>query len=259
MMNLTLSRTKFAAFLACQRRFELRYLRQLSWPDAPLSEQSALVQKRGQQFHQLLERHFLGLPIELNGISDSVVRGWWLAFQSSGLQLPNGRSLTELTLTIPIAGHLLNGRFDLLITDKQTAHIFDWKTGWPQPEHRLRHDWQTRLYLALIAESGDALGAEFAPEQITLTYWYVSEPDTPRTIQYDAAWHRQNWAEIEQLVAQIEAAVAEAVWPLTDDLAQCRSCAYQAHCGRQEVGTAESAPNEEEEEVVSLQLEPNLP
>ena len=260
---LILSRTKLAAFLACQRRFDLRYLQRLPWPDAPLSEQSALVQGRGQQFHQLLERHFLGLPVELNGIGDSVVRGWWLAFQNSKLQLPNGRSRPELTLTIPVDEHLLNGRFDLFITDNQTAHIFDWKTGRPQPEHRLHHDWQTRLYLAMVAESGEALGANFVPEQISITYWYVSEPDAPRTIQYDAAWHEQNWAEIRQLAAQIDTQLSLDEWPLTDDLGECRLCAYQTYCGRQDAGTAVSMSNEDAEEdaeqIVSWQLEPNLP
>jgi CRISPR/Cas system-associated exonuclease Cas4 (RecB family) len=258
-MNLTLRRTKFAAFLACQRRFELRYLRQLPWPDAPLSEQADLVQGRGQQFHQLLERHFLGLPVEANEIEDSVLRKWWLAFQSSKLPLPNGRSLPELSLTIPVGGHLLNGRFDLLITDGIQAHIFDWKTGKPQPEDRLRHDWQTRLYLAMVAESNDALGAQFAPNHIALTYWYVSEPNDPRTIRYNQSWHKQNWAEIEALIMQIDERLQLDVWPLTDDLAQCRVCAYQACCGRQAAGTAESSPDEETEEAIRLQLEPNIP
>jgi hypothetical protein len=257
--SLLFSRTKFATFLACQRRFQLRYLRQLPWPDAPLSEQAEQVQGRGQQFHQLLERHFLGLPVEPNEIGDGVVRGWWLAFQSSGLRLPNGRSLPELSLTIPVAGHLLNGRFDLLITDNRQAHIFDWKTGRPQPESRLRHDWQTRLYLAMIAESGDALGAKFVPEQIAITYWYVSEPDVPRTIGYSHVEHKQNWAEIQQLVTQIESQLALDEWPLTDDWGECRVCAYQAYCGRQAAGTAELPPNEDEEEIITLQLEPNIP
>jgi hypothetical protein len=258
-MNLTLSRTKFATFLACQRRFQLRYLRQLPWPEAPLSEQAEQVQGRGQQFHQLLERHFLGLPVELNEIGDNVVRGWWLAFQSSRLQLPRGRSLPELSLTIPVAGHLLNGRFDLLITNNQMAHIFDWKTGRPQPESRLRHDWQTRLYLAMIAESGEALGAHFAPEQIAVTYWYVSEPDKPRTIRYSQSWHEQNWTQIEQLAGQIESQLLLDEWPLTNDLAECRICAYQAYCGRQAAGTTELSPDEDEEEMMILQMEPNIP
>ena len=257
--SLVLSRTKFATFLACQRRFQLRYLRQLPWPDAPLSEQAEQVQGRGQQFHQLLERHFLGLPVELNEIGDSVVRSWWLAFQSSGLQLPHGRSLPELSLTIPVDGHLLNGRFDLLIANNQQAHIFDWKTGKPQPESRLRYDWQTRLYLALVAESGQALGAKFAPEQIAITYWYVSEPDKSRTIHYSQTWHEQNWAEIQQLVGQIETQLKLDEWPLTDDWGECRVCAYQAYCGRQEAGTAELPADEDEQKMMILQMEPNIP
>ena len=261
----TLSRTKFAAFLACQRRFQLRYLRQLPWPDAPLSEQAALVQGRGQQFHQLLERHFLGLPMELNEIGDSTVRSWWLAFQNSNpisnLQSPisTHRRRPELTLTIPVGAGLLNGRFDLLITDDKKAHIFDWKTGKPQPEHRLRHDWQTRLYLAMVAESGEALGRKFAPEDIAITYWYVSEPNAPRTIGYDGRWHEQNWAEIQQLVAQIESQLDEGEWPLTANLNECRLCAYQTYCGRQEAGTAQSMPDEDVEEIANWQLEPNIP
>jgi RecB family exonuclease len=207
----------------------------------------------------MLDRHFFGLPVEVNENGDRVVRVWWLAFQSSRMALPHRRALPELTLTIPLAGHLLNGRFDLLITNKQKAQIFDWKTGRPQPEQRLRHDWQTRLYLAMVAESGADLGADFAPENISLTYWYVSEPDAPRTIAYDSAWHAQNWSDIQQLVAQIEAQLVVDEWPLTDDLGECRLCAYQAYCGRQEAGTAELVLDEDTEELVSLQLEPNIP
>ena len=264
-MSLTLSRTKFATFLACQRRFELRYLRQLPWPDAPLSEQATLVQSRGQQFHQLLERHFLGLSVEINEIRDGVVRGWWLAFQNGSPLSVLPSSLTsyklrpELTLTIPIERHLLNGRFDLLINDNEKAYIFDWKTGKPQPEHRLRLDWQTRLYLAMVAESSEALGANFLPENISITYWYVSEPDVPRTIAYDARWHEENWTELKQLVRQIEIQLDEKSWPLTSDLNECRFCAYQAYCGRQEAGIAEATLEEDAEELESWQLEPNIP
>jgi hypothetical protein len=87
----------------------------------------------------------------------------------------------------------------------------------------------------------------------------VSEPDKPRTIRYNQSWHEQNWAEIQQLVAQIESQLALDEWGLTDDLGQCQVCAYQAYCGRQAAGTAESAADEDEEAIVTLQLEPNIP
>ncbi len=266
-MKLTLSRTKFSTFLACQRRFELRYLQQLAWPQAPLLPEAILLQERGQQFHQLVERHFLGLAIEPGEINDVRLRNWWLAFQGNNpvtnLQSPisNLQLMPELSLTIPVGEHLLNGRFDLLATTETQAHIFDWKTGKAQPDYVLRDDWQTRLYLAMIAGSGDALGAPFAPEQIAITYWYVSEPDAPRTIQYDAEWHVRNWAEIELLVDAIDQSANQQSWPLTEDREQCRLCAYQAFCGRYQGETAVSLLDEdaELEETINWHLEPETP
>lgn len=56
------SRYKLLTFLACRRRFQLRYLVQQPWPDAPQADEWRLASERGLAFHKLLERHFLGLP-----------------------------------------------------------------------------------------------------------------------------------------------------------------------------------------------------
>ena len=81
------------------------------------------------------------------------LRGWWLTFVQYKPKLPHGRTLPELTLTIPIGRHLLHGRFDLLVVgekeDSPFAQLYDWKTGKLPDETTLRHDWQTRLYLAM--------------------------------------------------------------------------------------------------------------
>ncbi len=277
---LLLSRYKLITFLACRRRFQLRYLAEAAWPAAPLAVADEARLGLGQQFHQLVQRHFLGLKIEPATIDDRTLRGWWLTFERFLPQLPHGRALPELTLTIPIGQHLLHGRFDLLIigeTDGRAfAHLYDWKTGRQPDETTLRHDWQTRLYLAMLAEGGQALWGEgqtpLLPEQISLTYWYVTAPTKPHTFVYSPAWHKQNWTEIRAIVAQIEAQPnTGGVWPLTEDRAQCRVCAYQALCGRQEVDTpALSATevavsllageaDEETDDLLALPLEPALP
>lgn len=265
MPSLTLSRYKLSTFLVCQRRFQLRYLQRLPWPDAPLDARTETAVSRGQQFHQLLERHFLRLPIQAEAIEDDELRGWWEAFQRHMPVLPNGRFLPEMTLTIPIGQHLLTGRFDLLIAGEQAgqpfAHVFDWKTGKARKTADLQQDWQTRLYLAMLAEGGGALmenGRSPAPEQISLTYWYVQQPDQPRTIRYNQAQHQQNWAELQTLVSNIEAHLASQEWPLTPTLSHCQDCAYQLLCDRQQPGTAETAI-EEVEDVALEQLEPDLP
>ena len=97
------------------------------------------------------------------------------------------------------------------------------------------------------------------PDRLSLTYWYAADPDQPRVVTYDAATHRRNWAEMERIVAEIDrliaAGTAEA-WPLTDELSECRRCAYQALTGRQFVGEAEPETLEEDASPDDDWLEP---
>jgi hypothetical protein len=263
--TLLLSRSKLQTFLDCPRRFQLRYLKRLPWPDAPDDPQAAETMTRGQQFHLLLERHFLGLDIPLSSVGDTAVSAWFQTFIQHNPVRQNGRFLPEHRLTVPIGNHLLLGRFDLLVIGEQNgapfAHVYDWKTGQPRSERALRQDWQTRLYLALLAEGGGALwsGRALLPENVALTYWYVTEPDAPRHFTYSQAEHRQNWADIQAIVAQIDACLTAETWPLTGDLAQCRRCAYQVYCGRQEAGLGSNRPFEETEpDEIDFLLEPDL-
>lgn len=268
MPSLLLSRYKLAAFLACPRRFELRYLQQLPWPAVPQPEEDEERTTLGRQFHQLLQRHFMGLAVDTAAIGNARLRRWWDLFRQNQPTVPDGRILTEATLTIPIGQHFLHGRFDLVVIgeegERPFAHVFDWKTGKAQDEATLRRDWQTRLYLALLAEGGGALWGEgtppgLDPAAVRITYWYVAEPDRPRTLLYSEAEHRQNWQELTAVVGQIEAHLESGVWPLTDDLTQCRWCSYQIYCGRGEGETAAAEPDESEEELLFPDVEPALP
>ena len=271
---LLLSRAKLQAFLACPRRFQLRSLKHLPWPAVPNDAQSAEMMSRGQQFHLLMERHFLGLNPSLSSVGDEVVSGWFQAFKESKLRLPNGRYLPEHRLTVPIGDHLLLGRFDLLIVGEQEdgapfAHIYDWKTGKARHESVLRQDWQTRLYLALLAEGGGALWPKgrfpnarhsIQPEYITMTYWYATEPELPRVIVYSQAEHTRNWAEIQTIVAQIDEHLAQDEWPKTDDWVHCRHCAYQVYCGRQAADVNQrELVDEPVADDIDWFLEPQLP
>lgn len=252
--NLLLSRQRLQTFLICRRRFQLRTLRQLPWPDAPVDEKAAESLARGQHFHALVQRHFLGLPVDLAQIEDAALRRWWTLFRRSGPALPSGEQRVETSLTVPVGDHLLTGRFDLVVigeneAQRPFAHVFDWKTGTPQDEATLRRDWQTRLYLALLAEGGTALWdenrpARLAPTDVAVTYWYVQDPDAPRTIRYSEAAHAANWEALTAVVADIDAELARDDWPLTDDWSHCRVCAYQAYCGRQAAGQAAAALDE---------------
>ncbi len=226
---------------------------------------------QGRLFHQLMERHFLGLPDETESSPDAVVHHWFRLFRQSGLRLPAGRLLPETNLTVPIAGHYLTGRFDLLVLGTEKGqpfiHVFDWKTGRAQAASELRQDWQTRLYFALLAEGSAALlekGSSIRPEQIRMTYWYVSDPGRPRTLQYDLSWHTENWSEIGAIIAQIQTGLDagdDPVWPLTPDWSQCRYCPYQSYCDRRDSDTTADDTDDFEEDVPqpAAAMEPTRP
>ncbi len=233
--KLTFSRAKLAAFLACQRRFQLRYRAALAWPLAPLDDQGEMARQRGEHFHQLLHRHFLGLPITDEMVEDKTIGRWWQTFKRNGPTLREGLQFPELSLTVPIGRHLLTGRFDLLILDDGAAQIYDWKTDTrPRKTADLENDLQTRLYLALAVEGSSALEQPINPNDLSLTYWYVNEPAAAVTIPYSEQAHQVNWADLLATVEEVETQLStETVLPLTDDLQACVHCAYQIYCGRQ--------------------------
>ena len=266
---LLLDQTALAIFETCPRRFQLHYLEHLPWPAAPLDRQQSQAVERGQHFHRLVERYFLGLPVDVQAIQDDVLVNWWQRFAHSDLKVPLGKRLPEHRLTIPAGNSFLTGRFDLLLLGEQNgkpfAQIFDWKTSRPRSVADLKSAWQTRLYLALVAESSRAFFAQdhaLTPDRVSITYWYPHEADQPRIVSYSEAQHRQNWSAIRGLVAAIEGCAAETAWPLTDNWTHCRSCMYQVYCGRQEAGSAETQVAEEEAPYLAetaVLLEPQTP
>lgn len=234
------SRRKLEDFLACQRRFQLRYLHQLAWPFAPYDPVQTAAMQKGEAFHQLVQRHYLHLPVPDDVLNqyDVQIRRWWQTFLQQGPSLAaDERPLVEMTLTVPVGGHALLGRFDLIIVGPDQVRIFDWKTGKPRAGEELKNDWQTRLYFALAAEGKQALAMpDLQPEQISMTYWYAQQPQESVTISYSHDEHTQNWAEIQAIVTQVAQRLPQTTsWPLTDDLATCAQCPYQNYCGRFEV------------------------
>lgn len=259
------SRYKLTTFLACQRRFQLRYVHEMPWPVEPADEAWREASRRGRIFHRLLHRHFLDLPVDEPVADDLTLQRWWQTFQEQGPSIPFGKRRPEETLTVPIDDHLLSGRFDLLVLSGERAHIFDWKTeGRPRGAAAMRDDWQTVLYLALLVEGGRALwpgGRPLDPKNVDLTYWFVQAPQAVVTIGYSSEAHAQNWQRLTDLVRRIDGRLAEdSVWQLTDDWEECGRCDFQIFCGRQGAPpTARPAWENEAEETVETPLEPELP
>jgi hypothetical protein len=159
---------------------------------------------------------------------------------------------------VPISQSQLIGRFDLLVFGEDGVTIFDWKTdARPRPAAELSQDLQSRLYLALVVEGSTAWGEAISADRVRLTYWFVNDPAATVTIPYNQAQHERNWADLLDMVGEIESQlVAQEKWLLTGDLAQCEHCAYTVYCGRLVVV---QDPSSWQEENMAIQLEPELP
>jgi hypothetical protein len=254
-----LSRKRLADFAACRRRFQLRYVERLSWPTSPVEKAIDEAIILGKRFHQLAQRHYLGLPVDSGDIADVELRRMWERFVSRKPALPPGRRYPEVSMTVPIGRHFLTGRFDLLVLGEGRAHIFDWKTdARARSAAQLREDLQTRLYLALATEGSAGLKHPLSPEQAALTYWYVNDPESSATFEYSRAQHDANWGYLQRLADELDRqAQAGGIWPLTDDLDQCAQCAYQLFCDRQ-VDRLDLAEWEPDDEALSMADAPSL-
>lgn len=256
--TLTLSRGSLNAFLVCQRRYQLRYRQRLPWPVAPADDKIEAARILGQRFHQLLHRHFLGLPVTEELAVEPRLSRWWEIYLTEGPKLPDGHLYPEITLSVPIAGHLLTGRIDLLVIDGQQARIVDWKTeNRPSTTTQLTEDLQTRVYMGLVTEGAKALEQPIDPDRLTLTYWYVNAPADSVELHYSREWHKENWAYLGELVTEVDRQLDTGeTLPLTSDLAECGRCAYQIYCGRimKSINLAEW-----ESDVVGFDLEPDAP
>lgn len=248
-------------FLACRRRFQLQVEERYPWPAPPEDGERQLAIARGQQFHQMANRHFLGLPVAAPG-GDPLLEEWWQQFQETVLPLPPGLALPELTITVPLGRHLLTGRLDLLLLHEGQAQIFDWKTTPLPDEAALRAEWQSLLYPALVVAAGAAIhpaGQPIAPADVTLTYWSPAQPQEPVQLTYSAAAHEQSWQRLLDIAGAIdEARQYPGIWPLTEDLSLCSRCRYRVLCGRQSV-TPDLTAGEADRGLLRERLEPYLP
>lgn len=226
-------------YVECARRFQLRHLVRQPWP-APLAEplQTAEIEvQRGEQFHRLLERHFLTLSVHP---PPGPLSSWWRAFQKFPPLLPDEAGtllLPEAFYSVPFNGRRLVAKFDLLtIVPGERIVIVDWKTAQHRPSRQLlAARLQTAVYRYVAVE---ALAASFGrmvpPEAVQLIYWFANAPQQPEVFLYDAAEYQHTGDYLRELISGIEARPDDAavIWPLTPDIRQCAHCNYRSFCDR---------------------------
>ncbi len=201
---LRLSQGQLNLLEACPRKFQHTYLEKLNSPSNPEQEERLTL---GSRFHLLMQQREMGLPIDSFLEADTQLQSWMLGFADAAPEILTAASdnqtfrESEHYRTLQLEEYLLTVVYDLLIADNQQAQILDWKT-YPKPpnKRKLESNWQTRLYLYVLAETSDYL-----PENISMTYWFVQSEGKPQNIKfnYNTAQHIRTAKKLNQLLSQL--------------------------------------------------------
>lgn len=228
----------------CPRQFQHTYLEQLGSP-TNLEQQERL--SSGSRFHLLMQQRELGLPIEPLIKEDAQLQRWMNAFAGAASEIlsPNDSNFreSEHCRTLQVEEHLLTVIYDLLIASDLTCQILDWKT-YPKPQNRrkLGQNWQTLLYLYVLAET-----SAYLPEQISMTYWFVQSEDKPQslTFTYNNIQHQQTGQKLNRLLHQLTKWLelyeqGEPFPQVANGSRECNYCQFVTRCDRDRYDKEES-------------------
>lgn len=186
----------------CPPKFQKVYLDGLG--SIPEPEQRESMQW-GSRFHLLMQQRELTLPINSllqmdldlhNSLKALIQEAPFLQEQNSNIWRE-----AEHCRTATFGDFLLTVIYDLLIVDQDQAFILDWKT-YRQPRNfaDLVDNWQTRLYLYVLAET-----SEYQPEQIQMTYWFVKSGKPQSVIfKYSQQLHQKTESDLAILLTNLK-------------------------------------------------------
>ncbi|PSB01940.1 PD-(D/E)XK nuclease family protein [Merismopedia glauca] len=221
----------------CPRKFQHIYCDRLTAPLHPEQEEKMAW---GSHFHLLMQQKELGLPIGAFLETDEKLKQWVDGVTNAIPEIfePSLSSFrdSEHCRTLEVEGYLLTVIYDLLITSSERAEIIDWKT-YPQPTqfHQLAQDWQTKLYLYVLAET-----SEYLPEQISMTYWFVQSQPQPKSHKfvYSRQLHTATKKELSAILKQLDKWLENyhqngINFPLVAESAgYCQNCNFAVRCDR---------------------------
>ena len=229
----------------CPRQFEHTYFDRLTLPINPAQQVKTQL---GSNFHLLMHQRELGLPLEPILARSPQLNTWMQAMLQTAPTLfatkPQTWRESEHVRTLKIDDYLFTAIYDLVILEPERADIIDWKT-YPLPKYKkdLDLEWQTRLYLYMLAETSD-----YVPKQIAFTYWFIQSTPQPKSVRisYTLKQHRQTHTDIRALLAKLtnwldrDRPLREPFPQVAASTGLCDRCNFAARCDRQDL--AEAAP-----------------
>ena len=235
---LSLSQTHLTLLETCPRRFQYIFDQALAIPPSPQGQEAALW---GNQFHLLMQQQSLGLPIAVMAPAHGEMVAKVEALQQQAPQLfqaepKESLRQSEHQRTLAFNGYVLTVIYDLIVLTESSGLIVDWKTYLkPLPKARLANNWQTRLYLYVLAET-----SRLSPDQLTMAYWFVRHqdeqgkdlPPSDYRFTYSLSQHDRTRTDLLRLTDRLSELRGRQAFPQTNNLESCTRCPFQIRCQR---------------------------
>ncbi len=185
------------------QKFQKIHLEKNGMPFSAINKEQ---QDIGNDFHTIVKQLLMGLPVSSLLSNYPHLRHWVEGLKKAVPDIFTPASSDELKeceypCTLMMEGHLLSVVYDLLIASPEKAEILEWTTSkMPAKPKFIRDNWQTRLYLYVLAEQGD-----YKPEEISMTYWFVQSEGLPQSFKftYNTVQHKKTKLHLLQLVGQL--------------------------------------------------------
>lgn len=235
---LSLSQTHLTLLETCPRRFQYIFDQAMAVPPRPERQDAAAW---GSQFHLLMQQQALGMPIRVMAPANKemMAKVDALRYQDPHLfqpRLDERLRQSEHQRTLVFNGYLFTVIYDLIVLTANSGMIVDWKTYLKPPlKSYLAEDWQTRLYLYVLAETSDLV-----PDQLTMVYWFVrhqdrqgnEQPPSDYRFVYSLQQHDQTRIDLLRLTDRLSVLRQQRAFPKTDVLERCDRCPFQIRCQR---------------------------
>lgn len=204
--NFLFSQNSINTYRSCPLKFKFKYVDKLNWKqDDEGSRDYYENLKLGSDFHLICERYFSNIPTGIEFLNNEEFNIWLekikrlMPIKDDKLYLP------EYEVRYSLNNFKIQAKFDLVVVDKDSISIWDWKTENRKIEYKdVENRVQTLVYLFLASETiGKIYNLDIDYENIKLSYYQPEYYNEPITITYSNEKHNINKKQLESYIENI--------------------------------------------------------
>lgn len=204
--NFLFSQNSINTYRSCPLKFKFKYVDKLNWKqDDEGSRDYYENLKLGSDFHLICERYFSNIPTGIEFLNNEEFNIWLEKIKRLIPLKDNKLYLPEYEVRYSLNNFKIQAKFDLVVVDKDSISIWDWKTENRKIEYKdVENRVQTLVYLFLASETiGKIYNLDIDYENIKLSYYQPEYYNEPITITYSNEKHKINKKQLENYIGNI--------------------------------------------------------